>query len=108
VLLCGYQSFIIDDVAWYQLPLNGQQPTCTLAHRVVRRGRALAVRCNFTGALTLRLRRGGRTRVRAVKLDAAGKGRVSTGGLATGLYRLSIRSGALAVRVGRSATLRVR
>jgi hypothetical protein len=31
VLLCGYQRYVTDDVAWYQLPVTVSQPTCSLA-----------------------------------------------------------------------------
>jgi hypothetical protein len=107
-LLCGYQSYITDDVAWYQLPVTVAQPTCTLARTIVRRGRAISLSCNFTGALRVRFRRGSRVRAKAVKLGGDGKGRVSTTTLARGSYKVSITSGRLSVRVARRATVRVR
>jgi hypothetical protein len=108
VLLCGYVSFIIDDVAWYQLPVKVDQPACSIARSVVRRGRKLAVDCNFTGPLTVRFRGAGRTRKATLQLDGAGRGKVSTASLRPGSYRVALSSGTLAVRVAKHGTVRVR
>jgi hypothetical protein len=108
VLLCGYQRYVTDDVAWYQLPVTVSQPTCSLASAVVRRGRAIPISCNFTGAVSVRFRRGGRARAKAARVGAGGKGRVSTAGLARGSYRVSIVSGRVSVRVAKRRTVRVR
>jgi len=84
------------------------QPMCSLAHAVVRRGRAISISCNFTGSVSVRFRRGGRARAKAVKLGAGGKGRVSTAGLGRGSYRVSMVSGRLGVRVAGHRVVRVR
>jgi hypothetical protein len=108
VLLCGYQRYITDDVAWYQLPVNVAQPTCSFARAVVRRGRALSISCNFTGSLKVSFRRGSRARAKVVKLGGTGKGRVSTASLSAGRYSVSMTSGRLAVRVAKRRIVRVR
>lgn len=108
MLLCGYQRYITDDVAWYQLPVNVAQPTCSFARAVVRRGRALSISCNFTGSLKVSFRRGSRARAKVVKLGGTGKGRVSTASLSAGRYSVSMTSGRLAVRVAKRRIVRVR
>jgi hypothetical protein len=108
VLLCGYQRYVTDDVAWYQLPVTVAQPACSLARSVVRRGRALSISCNFTGSLNVRFRRGSRARAKVVKLGDTGKGRVSTATLSPGRYSVSMSSGRLAVRVAKRRIVRVR
>jgi hypothetical protein len=108
VLLCGYQRYVTDDVAWYQLPVTVAQPTCSLSRSAVRRGRALSIACNFTGSLNVRLRRGSRARAKVVKLGATGKGRLSTASLGPGRYSVSMTSGRLAVRVAKRRIIRVR
>jgi hypothetical protein len=108
VLLCGYQRYITDDVAWYQLPVTVSQPTCSLARAVVRRGRAISIACNFTGSVNVRFRRGSRARAKAIKLGGTGKGRVSTASLSPGRYSVSMTSGRLRVRVAKRTVVRVR
>ena len=107
VLLCGYQRYITDDVAEYQLPVTVAQPTCSLSRSAVRRGRALSIACNFTGSLNVRFRRGSRARAKVVKLGATGKGRLSTASLSPGRYSVSMTSGRLAVRVAKRRIIRV-
>lgn len=108
VVLCGYQRFIVDDAAWYQLPVNVQQPTCALTRASVRRGTALGIRCNFHGSLTVRLS-GARKRTMAVTIGSGGTGKLSTRTLRRGRYRVSsLNAGTLKVRVGKPSTFRVR
>jgi hypothetical protein len=108
VLLCGYQRYVTDDVAWYQLPVTVAQPTCSLEHAVVRSGRAIPIACNFTGRLSVRFRRGSHTRSKVVTLGSTGKGRVSTASLSPGGYSVSMKSGGMSVRVAKRRTIRVR
>jgi hypothetical protein len=107
VLLCGYQRYVTDDVAWYQLPVTVAQPTCSLAHTAVRHGRSIAVSCNFTGRVTVRFRRGSWSRSEVVTLGSEGAGRVSTRSLSPGGYTVSMKSGGLSVRVANRMTIRV-
>jgi hypothetical protein len=99
---------VTDDVAWYQLPVAVAQPTCSVAHAAARRGATVAISCNFTGSVSVRLRRGSRARTKVVRLDAKGRGRVSTASLSRGTYRVSLTSGRLSVRVAKRSTLRLR
>jgi hypothetical protein len=56
VLLCGFQRYIIDDAAGFQLPVRVEQPSCRAARSTVRHGRRLALKCNVSGAVTVRFR----------------------------------------------------
>jgi hypothetical protein len=106
VLLCGYQRYIIDDVAGFQLPLKVEQPSCKAARSTVRRGRRLALKCNVSGAVTVRFR-GPRSRTAQGKLSTEdGSGGVSTRGLKRGRYRVTVFSGEL--QLGKTFRVRVR
>jgi hypothetical protein len=95
VLLCGYQRYIIDDVAGFQLPVEVEQPSCKPARSSVRRGRKLTLKCNVRGAATLRFR-GPRSRTAQAKVsDKDGSGTVSTRGLKRGRYRVTVFFGEL-------------
>jgi hypothetical protein len=107
-LLCLYQRYIIDDVAWYQLPVDVDQPACAFGRGTVRRGDSLRISCNFFGTLTVRFRRGSRTRSVTAKIDGNGRGRVSTARLRRGSYRVSLSVGRMAVGVSKHRTIRVR
>lgn len=107
-LLCFYQRYIIDDVAWYQLPVTVDQPACRVGRGSVRRGSKLPITCNFFGNLTVRFRSGSRTRRTTAKIDGRGRGRVSTAGLRPGSYRVSLSVGKMAVAVSKHRTIRVR
>jgi hypothetical protein len=106
VLLCGFQRYIIDDVAGFQLPVRVEQPSCKAKRSTVRRGRRLALKCNVSGAITVRFR-GARSRTAKGKLSAKdGTGAVSTRGLERGRYRVTVFAGQL--RLGRTFTIRLR
>ena len=86
MLLCAYQRYIIDDVAGFQLPVRVEQPSCKAASSSVRRGRKLALKCNVSGAITVRFR-GPRSRTAQGRLSTRdGSGAVSTRGLQRGRY----------------------
>jgi hypothetical protein len=93
LLLCAYQRFIIDDVAWFQLPVRVQEPACTVQ---ARRGRKLRLRCNVSGRMTLRFRRAGaRARTITATVGSSGVTTVSTRRLRRGTYRVAVTNGAL-------------
>jgi hypothetical protein len=93
VLLCGYQRYIIDDVAGFQLPVEVEQPSCKPASSTVRRGRKLTLKCNVSGAATLRFR-GPRSRTAKAKVSSKdGSGTVSTRGFKRGRYRVTVSFG---------------
>lgn len=104
VVLCGYVRNIIDDVAGFQLPLRVQQPQCRARRGTVRKGVALRLRCNFSGAVTVRLR-GAVTRSVPVRLSD-GRATLSTRRLRPGSYRVSVSAGER--RLGRAFRVRVR
>jgi hypothetical protein len=68
VLLCGFQRYIIDDVAGFQLPVRVEQPRCRAKRSAIRRKRGLALECNVSGPATVRFR-GPRSRTVAVRLS---------------------------------------
>jgi hypothetical protein len=104
VILCAYQRYIIDDVAWYQLPLKVAQPRCRARESTVRR--RLRLKCNVSGAVVVRFR-GPRSRIARTKLSTKdGTGSVSTRGLRPGRYRVTVTAGEL--RLGGSFRIRVR
>jgi hypothetical protein len=106
VLLCAYQRYIIDDVASYQLPVRVEQPSCKAARSSVRRGRKLTLKCNVSGALTVRFR-GPRSRTVKGRLSTKdGSGSVSTRSLKPGRYRVTAFSGE--TQLGRTFKVRVR
>ena len=49
VILCAYQRYITDDVAWYQLPVTMRQPSCKAERSTVKRGARLRLKCNVSG-----------------------------------------------------------
>jgi hypothetical protein len=107
VLLCGYQRYIIDDVAWFQLPVRVVAPACRAVRRSVTRPGKLRLRCNVSGRLTLRLRRGGRTRTLPVRISPQdGRGAIATRRLARGSYRVTVLAGSS--RLGRPFRIRIR
>jgi hypothetical protein len=102
LLLCAYQRYVIDDVAWYQLPVRVQAPRCAIE----RRGRRLRLRCNLSGRMTLRFqRRGGRSRTIAVTVGPTGRAAVPTRRLRRGTYRVRISVGTLPVGTRRGLRL---
>lgn len=94
VLLCAYQRYVIDDVAWYQLPVDVRQPSCRPAGSSVRRGAKLRLACDVSGPAELRFTRAGAgTRTLTAQLSTAdGRGSVATGTLRPGRYRVSVTS----------------
>ena len=105
VLLCAYQRYIVDDVAYRQQPLHTLPPSCSFASARVRRGKTVAVRCNVSGPIVLRFtRRGARPRTLTARADGRGIARLSTRRLARGSYRVAI--GSNGVGLGKR-TLRV-
>jgi hypothetical protein len=108
LLLCGFQRWIIDDAAWYTLPLRVRQPSCRLLRRSVRRGARVRLKCNLSGRVTVLLRRRGtRPRRRTVTVRSKdGTGRLRTGGLRRGSYRVTMTSGE--IRLGPRRRLRIR
>ena len=106
VLLCGYQRYIIDDVAGFQLPVRVEQPRCRAKRKTVRRGRKLALDCNVSGPAKVRFR-GARSRTESVRLSSKdGSGAVTTRRLGRGRYRVIVWAGEL--RLGRPFKIRVR
>lgn len=126
VVFCGYLAYITDDVAWYRLPVQvlqpGQEPppgegspspgqaapSCRVAQRRVRRGRALRLTCvNLApGKLTVRFRRkGAPTRTATARLKGNGTARVSTRRLRRGRYRVTVSRGS--TTLGQRRSLRV-
>jgi hypothetical protein len=93
LLLCGYQRYVIDDAAWFQLPVKVEAPACTLQPR---RGRRLRVRCNARGRMTLRFTRPrARARTITATVGESGTQTISTRRLRPGVYRVRITSGGL-------------
>lgn len=102
VLVCAYQRYVIDDVASYQLPLRIEQPSCRLLPGAVRRGRAIAVRCNVSGPIEARLARvGSRARTVRFRVGRSGRATVASRALAAGRWRVGFSSRGLAL--GRDA-----
>jgi hypothetical protein len=90
VLLCGYQRFITDDVAGFQLPVAVEQPRCRPLRASVRRGRKLRLKCNVSGRVSVRFR-GPRSRTLTARLRGDdGTGAVPTLRLPRGRYRVSV------------------
>jgi hypothetical protein len=106
VLLCGFQRFIIDDVAGFQLPVRVEQPGCRAKSRTVRRGRKLALDCNVSGAVMVRFRGAHSRNVPARLSTEDGSGAVSTRGLKKGSYRVTVWSGER--KLGKRFKVRVR
>jgi hypothetical protein len=106
VLLCGFQRYVIDDAAGYQLPVRVEQPACRAARGSVRRGRPLRLRCNVSGRVTVRFRGPRRRNLPARLSTDDGSGTVKTGRLARGRYRVTVWAGDL--RLGRTIRIRVR
>jgi hypothetical protein len=106
VLLCGFQRYVIDDVAGFQLPVSVEQPACRAQRSAVRRGRKLRLRCNVSGAVTVQFRGARKRDVPAELSTKDGSGSVSTRRLARGRYRVTVWAGEL--RLGRTFRVRVR
>jgi hypothetical protein len=107
VLLCGYQRYIIDDVAWFQLPLRVVAQACRAVRRTVTRPRKLRLRCNVSGQLTLRLRRAGRIRTQPIRISSEdGTGAIATSRLPRGSYRVTVLAGNR--QMGRPLRIRIR
>jgi hypothetical protein len=93
VLLCAYQRYIIDDASGFQLPVRVEQPRCRPARATVKRGRRLALKCNVSGAASVRFR-GPRSRTITTRLSTEdGSGAVATRSLKRGRYRVTVFSG---------------
>jgi hypothetical protein len=91
VLLCAYQRYVIDDAAYYQLPVRVEQPACRLKPASVKRGESLMATCNFRGELRIQFKGdGGRKRTATATADERGRARVPTRKLAEGVYRVTI------------------
>lgn len=98
VLLCGFQRYIIDDAAWYTLPLKVVPPRCSIRRRTLR--------CNVAGRISVRLkRRGARARTYAVRVGKRGSAKLPRR-IRRGSYRATFRSGELAL--GSQRRVRVR
>ncbi len=105
VLLCGYQRYITDDVAWFQLPMKVEQPTCKASSSSVRRGKALRLACNVSGKITVRFA-GRRSKTLSGTLSTKdGSGKISTRSLRPGRYRVTVKTGE--VQLGKTFTLRI-
>jgi hypothetical protein len=106
VLLCGYQRYVIDDAAGYQLPVQVEQPSCKPKGGAVKRGRRLRLQCNVSGPVTVRFR-GTRKRDLSSRLSTKdGTGSVPTGRLPRGRYRVTVWAGDL--QLGRTFKVRIR
>jgi hypothetical protein len=106
VILCAYVRYIIDDVAWFQLPVTTRQPSCKAERATVRRGAELKLKCNVSGPATVRFS-GPRNRTVNVKISPKdGRVRVPTGSLRSGRYRISVKAGDLAL--GPALRVRIR
>lgn len=104
--MCGYQRYIIDDVAGFQLAVRVEQPRCRAKRKTVRQGRKLALDCNVSGPAKVRFR-GVRSRAESVRLSRKdGSGAVTTRRLERGRYRVTVWAGD--VRLGRLFRIRVR
>jgi hypothetical protein len=104
VLLCGYMRYVIDDVAWFQLPVEVRRYPCTLSTRTVRKARGLRVSCpGFQGPVRARFERNGKRRTIAASIRG-GTALVRTRRLVPGVYRVIV----LARGVPVSARARVR
>jgi hypothetical protein len=91
VLLCGYMRYVIDDAAWFQLPVAVRRFPCRLGPTTVRRGRGLRLSCvgGLNGSVRVRFARRGRGRTvgATIRDDTA---LVRTGRLARGVYRVTV------------------
>jgi len=88
LLLCGYQRYVIDDAAWFQLPVKVQEPACTVQPRS---GRRLRVRCNVSGRMKLRFTRPrARARTITATVGSSGVATVSSRKLPRGTYRVTV------------------
>ena len=106
VLLCAYQRYVIDDAAGFELPVRVEQPRCEPARHSVKRGRQLTLKCNVSGAVTVRFR-GPQARTRKSELATSnGKGTVPTRGLKKGRYRVTVFAGEL--QLGPTFRFRIR
>jgi hypothetical protein len=106
VLLCGFQRYVIDDAAGFQLPVRVEQPACRPARKAVRRGHKLWLKCNVSGAVKVRFW-GARSRTLTTRLTRKdGTSSVATRRLARGTYRVTVWAGEL--RLGRPFKVRVR
>jgi hypothetical protein len=107
LLLCGFQRYIIDDVAWFALPVRVRQPSCRLLTPRVRHGRKARVKCNASGDMTARVRRrGGRPRTIAFKVGTNGTGRLPTARLRRGTHRVTIMAGGWQMGASRRLVVR--
>jgi hypothetical protein len=98
VLLCGFQRYVIDDAAWYTLPVKVQQPRC----RIVRR----RLRCNVAGPISVRLKPArGRARTVTVRVGSSGTAKLPRR-IRRGTYRATFRTGEIAL--GSQRRVRVR
>ena len=97
VILCAYQRYIIDDVAWYQLPIKVEQPSCKAERSTVRRGSRLRLKCNVSGPAKV-VFSGPRKRTVSVKISPKdGRASVPTGSLRAGRYRVAVTTGELSL-----------
>lgn len=106
VLLCGYQRYVTDDVAWFQLPMKVEQPSCRATRSSVRKGTALRLKCNVSGKVSVRFK-GSRSKTVSGTLSTKdGSGKISTRSVRTGRYRVTVTSNG--VKLGKTFALRVR
>jgi hypothetical protein len=105
VVLCGYQRFIIDDVAYYELPVKVEQPTCKPTHATIRRGAKLPLECNVKGSATV-VFTGAEKRTVKVTISTTGDAKVSTGSLKAGRYHVTVVSNG--VQLGKPRAVRIR
>jgi hypothetical protein len=95
VLLCGYVRFIIDDVAWFQLPVRVRRWPCRLSPGRVRPGAGLRLTCvGLTGRVQVRFtRRGAPPRTIGAKVGATGSARIPTPPLRRATYQATVLAG---------------
>lgn len=96
VLLCAYQRFVTDDVAWFELPVAVRLPACRISG-----GAPLRLSCNFRGTLTVTIAGAGVRRVRAAATDGDGVATVALPRLSRGTYAVRVSDGARRVGAGR-------
>lgn len=99
VVVCAYVRYIIDDVAYSELPVRIEQPRCRILPRTVRRGRRAALRCNVKGRITARLSHCHKRERQTLRVNRHGRGRLPTRRLGPG--RWTARFSAAGWRLGR-------
>ncbi|EHN12110.1 hypothetical protein PAI11_10130 [Patulibacter medicamentivorans] len=87
IVVCSYVRYVIDDVAYHELPVRIVQPRCSIVPSSVRRGRSAKVRCNVAGSITAKLtRRGAGSRTVSFRVTGKGSGQLPTRRLGSGRW----------------------